>query len=76
MIALLAWLVLGVDADDWQKLEAIHLKNTRPVTKDFVRAGEGYFSPDAKQDRTLRAVLLDGSDRWRSLLLGAPPLFA
>jgi hypothetical protein len=33
-------------------------------------------SPHAGQDRTYRVVLLDGSDRWRSLLLGAPPLFA
>ena len=32
--------------DDWQKLEAVHLKNIRQVTRDFVRAGEGYFSPD------------------------------
>lgn len=38
----------------------------RPVT----------FSPHARQDRTYRVVLLDASDRWRSLLLGAPPLFA
>lgn len=34
------------------------------------------FSPHAVQDRTCCVVLLDGSDRWRSLLLGAPPLFA
>ena len=34
------------------------------------------FSPHAGQDRTCCVVLLDGSDRWRSLLLGAPPLFA
>jgi len=34
------------------------------------------FSPYSRQDRTYRVVLLDGSDRWRSLLLGAPPLFA
>ena len=34
---------------DWQKLEAAHLKNIRQVTSDFVRAGEGYFSPDGKQ---------------------------
>jgi hypothetical protein len=34
------------------------------------------FSPDPRQDRAYRAVLFDGSDRWRSLLLGAPPLFA
>src|SRR5438309_8687950 len=32
--------------DDWQKQESISLKNIRPVTHDFVRAGEGYFSPD------------------------------
>src|SRR5262249_11228509 len=35
--------------DDWQKQEAVHLKNIRQVTRDFVRAGEGYFSPDAKK---------------------------
>jgi hypothetical protein len=34
------------------------------------------FSPNPRQDRAYGAVLLDGSDRWRSLLLGAPPLFA
>jgi hypothetical protein len=34
------------------------------------------FSPPAGQDRTCRVVLLDGSDWWRSLLLGAPPFFA
>jgi hypothetical protein len=34
------------------------------------------FSPLAEQDRTCCVVLQDGSDRWRSLLLGAPPLFA
>jgi hypothetical protein len=33
-------------------------------------------SPHAGPDRPSRAVLLDGSDRWRSLLLGAPPLVA
>src|SRR5262245_51399143 len=33
-------------ADDWQKLESAHLKNVRQVTRGFVRAGEGYFSPD------------------------------
>lgn len=34
------------------------------------------FSPHSGQERTCCVVLLDGSDRWRSLLLGAPPLFA
>jgi Tol biopolymer transport system component len=33
--------------DDWLKLEAVHLKNIKQVTRDYVRAGEGYFSPDA-----------------------------
>lgn len=36
-------------ADDWQAKESAHLQNIRQVTKDFVRAGEGYFSPDGKQ---------------------------
>jgi Tol biopolymer transport system component len=49
MLALLACLALNSDATEWQKLEAIHLKNIRQLTKDFVRAGEGYFSPDMKQ---------------------------
>lgn len=50
MFALLACFALGAEpADDWQKLEAVHLKNIRQVTQDFVRAGEGYFSPDMKQ---------------------------
>src|SRR5262245_22794350 len=47
MLTLLAALALGAGAaDDWQKLESAHLKNIRQLTKDFVRAGEGYFSPD------------------------------
>jgi len=50
MFVVLACLALGADpADDWQKLEAVHLKNIQQLTKDFVRAGEGYFSPDMKQ---------------------------
>ncbi|MCS6976532.1 MAG: biopolymer transporter Tol [Gemmatales bacterium] len=36
-------------AADWQKQETAYLKNIRQVTFDFVRAGEGYFSPDGKQ---------------------------
>lgn len=50
MVALLISLFLAADpADDWQKQEAVCLKNIRQVTKDFVRAGEGYFAPDGKQ---------------------------
>lgn len=33
-------------ADEWSAREAAHLTNVRQVTLGFVRAGEGYFSPD------------------------------
>lgn len=39
-------LVPGDSPDDWKVNEAVHLKNITQVTSDFVRAGEGYFSPD------------------------------
>ena len=48
MFALLALLVVADGPADWEKQEAPYLTNIRPVTKDFVRAGEGYFSPDGK----------------------------
>lgn len=48
-VALLACVAFAADGDDWQKQEGTYLKNIKPVTKDFVRAGEGYFSPDGKQ---------------------------
>src|SRR5262245_39706408 len=42
-------LTLGAQpAADWQAAEAAHLKNIKQVTTGFVRAGEGYFSPDGK----------------------------
>ena len=31
---------------DWKALESKHLTNIKQVTTQFVRAGEGYFSPD------------------------------
>jgi Tol biopolymer transport system component len=49
MVAVLACLALAADPMDWQKAEAVHLQHIRQVTHDFVRAGEGYFSPDQKQ---------------------------
>lgn len=50
MLSLLACLALAPDpVVDWQTQESAHLKNIRQVTRDFVRAGEGYFSPDGKQ---------------------------
>jgi Tol biopolymer transport system component len=33
---------------DWREQETQHLGNIHQVTSDFVRAGEGYFSPDGK----------------------------
>jgi Tol biopolymer transport system component len=53
MFSLLSLAVLftpSADTADWQKAEAAHLKNIRQVTRedDFVRAGEGYFSPDGR----------------------------
>lgn len=45
-----AWLVLGgIPASDWEKQEAAYFKNTCQLTKDYARAGEGYFSPDGKK---------------------------
>jgi len=51
MFAWLASLALAADpaAADWQRQESDHLRNIQQVTADFVRAGEGYFSPDGKQ---------------------------
>ena len=51
MLALLAYTALAAPATKpagWQKQEAVHLRDVRQVTSDddFVRAGEGYFSPD------------------------------
>src|SRR5438046_5205697 len=51
MLAWFAALALAADpaAADWQKQESAHLNHIRQLTADFVRAGEGYFSPDGKQ---------------------------
>ena len=45
----LAALVAFVQPADWQDKESPYLKNIRQVTQGFVRAGEGYFSPDGKK---------------------------
>jgi len=50
MFVMLAGLALSTSQmTDWQQQESAYLKNVRQVTHDFVRAGEGYFSPDGKQ---------------------------
>ncbi|HBI45775.1 MAG TPA: biopolymer transporter Tol [Planctomycetales bacterium] len=48
LAALLAASVLAAEPTAWEKDESAYLKNITQVTKDFVRAGEGYFSPDGK----------------------------
>jgi TolB protein len=51
MSPLLASLVVCLASDpvpEWSAAEAQHLKNIKQLTFDFVRAGEGYFSPDGK----------------------------
>ena len=46
----LLFAALALSADpaptDWKEAEKAYLSNVTQVTKDFVRAGEGYFSPD------------------------------
>jgi Tol biopolymer transport system component len=49
MVFLLAGLALAIDPADWNKQEGRYLSHIRQVTHLFVRAGEGYFSPDGKQ---------------------------
>src|SRR5262245_50675835 len=48
MNALLLSLALtaGAEPDDWKKAETASLANIKQITSDYVRAGEGYFSPD------------------------------
>src|SRR6476659_5202328 len=49
MLPLLACLALAhAQATEWEKSEAAHLAHVQQLTKEFVRAGEGYFSPDGK----------------------------
>src|SRR6516225_12003904 len=47
MFLILASLVLAQPPQvDWKAKESEHLTNIKQLTFDFVRAGEGYFSPD------------------------------
>ena len=54
-------------AADWAKPESAYLANIKPVTTGFVRAGEGYFSPDGKQI----AVVHGENNRYRIGLVNA-----
>jgi TolB protein len=49
MFSLMLALAVGADPAPWDAAEAAHLTNIKQLTFDFVRAGEGYFSPDGKQ---------------------------
>src|SRR6266851_5055756 len=49
MFVTLACMLIAAEPADWEKAEAAHLTNIKQVTSGFVRAGEGYFSPDGKQ---------------------------
>ncbi len=49
MFVLLACCALGAEPADWTKEESVYLRNPQQVTRDFVRAGEGYFAPNGKQ---------------------------
>jgi Tol biopolymer transport system component len=49
MFPVLTCLFLAADPPTWQKAESASLHNIQQLTSDFVRAGEGYFSPDGKQ---------------------------
>ncbi len=40
--------VVAAEPADWEKAESPYLKNITQVTRDYARAGEGYFSPDGK----------------------------
>src|SRR5689334_7880404 len=48
LLACCALAAPAADPQDWAREEAAHLKNIKQLTRDFVRAGEGYFSPDGK----------------------------
>ena len=48
MFQVMALFALAAAGDDWQAQESKHLTNIRQVTRDYVRAGEGYFSPDGR----------------------------
>jgi TolB protein len=51
MFSLLLSISFAADpaVNEWEKAESAHLKNLKQLTFDFVRAGEGYFSPDGKK---------------------------
>jgi TolB protein len=49
MLSLVLALSVGAEPAPWVKDEDAHLTNIKQITTDFVRAGEGYFSPDGRR---------------------------
>jgi Tol biopolymer transport system component len=49
LASLVPGLLLAGGEEEWRQKESVHLRNIRQITADFVRAGEGYFSPDGKK---------------------------
>jgi len=45
-LLLASWALGAPPSETWKDQEAAHLRNIKQLTFDFVRAGEGYFSPD------------------------------
>ena len=48
MLSLVLALTVGAEPAPWAKDESTHLTNIKQLTTEFVRAGEGYFSPDGR----------------------------
>ncbi|WP_020472165.1 TolB family protein [Zavarzinella formosa] len=49
MFPLLLALSIAAEPPKWTEEENAHLTNIKAVTSEYVRAGEGYFSPDGKK---------------------------
>ena len=49
LLAFALQLAPAADPADWKDAETKYLSNITQVTKDFVRAGEGYFAADGKK---------------------------
>ncbi len=47
-ITLVSLLTIQTDKNDWKKDESQYLTQIKQITRGFVRAGEGYFSPDGE----------------------------
>ncbi len=48
LVIVMGW-ALTANAAEGESVEGTYLKNVRQVTTDYVKAGEGYFSPDGQQ---------------------------